>query len=108
MSHTYLYKKLDEYGKDHNGEILEKVTAEGRRLHHLHKDANENLPTGNVSCIAPDKGRKIVFDHFDFRQSVHHMTETHQNVDKHWVSHMCIENRVGGNHLEKGHLKQNY
>lgn len=27
------------------------------------------------------------------------MSETHQNIDKHWVSHMCTENRVSGNHL---------
>ena len=30
---------------------------------------------------------------------VHHMSETHQNIDKYWVSHMCTENRVAGNHL---------
>ena len=27
------------------------------------------------------------------------MSETHQNIDKHWVSHMCTENRIAGNHL---------
>ena len=27
------------------------------------------------------------------------MSETHQNIDKYWVSHMCAENRVAGNHL---------
>ena len=47
----------------------------------------------------PDAGRKIVFDNFDFKQNVHHMTEEHQNIDNHWVSHMCTENRVSGNHL---------
>lgn len=27
------------------------------------------------------------------------MTEDHQNIDNHWVSHMSVENRVSGNHL---------
>ena len=27
------------------------------------------------------------------------MTEAHQNIDKHWVIHMCIENIIAGNHL---------
>ena len=27
------------------------------------------------------------------------MTEDHQNVDNHWVSHISVENRVSGNHL---------
>ena len=27
------------------------------------------------------------------------MTEMHQNIDNHWVSHMSTENRVSGNHL---------
>ena len=35
--------------------------------------------------IPADKGRKLVFDNFDFKQQVHSMTEEHQNVDVHWV-----------------------
>ena len=27
------------------------------------------------------------------------MSEVHQNIEKHWVSHMCTENRIAGNHL---------
>ena len=27
------------------------------------------------------------------------MTEHHQNIDIHWVTHMAVENRVSGNHL---------
>lgn len=100
MSHTFLYKKLDEYGKGHNEEIIKVVTAEGERLSHLHQNPNENAPTGNFVSHVPDKGRKMVFDNFYFRQDVHHMRETHQNVDKHWVSHMCTENRISGNHLD--------
>ena len=34
------------------------------------------------------------------------MTETHQNIDHHWVSHMCTENRVSGNHLSTTQPKE--
>ena len=49
--------------------------------------------------LAPDRGRKIVFDNFDFKQHVHNMTENHQNTDIHWVTHLAVENRVTGGHL---------
>lgn len=52
-----------------------------------------------ATCRVPDKGRKIVFDNFDFKQNVHHMTQDHQNIDIHWVSHISVENRISGNHL---------
>ena len=51
------------------------------------------------SLIPKDKGRKIVFDNFDFQQKVHGMTETHQNPDIHWVTHVAVENRVHESHL---------
>ena len=56
------------------------------------------VPSPSV-ILSADKGRKLVFDNFDFRQEVHHMTQDHQNVDVHWVTHMAVENRVSGNHL---------
>ncbi len=59
--------------------------------------ASENVKI--VETPEPNAGRKIVFDNFDFKQNVHHMTEEHQNIDNHWVSHMCTENRVSGNNL---------
>ena len=45
-----------------------------------------------------DKGRKLVFDNFNFKQ-VHSMTEQHQNIDVHWVTNLSVENCVSGNHL---------
>ena len=27
------------------------------------------------------------------------MTEQHQNIDVHWVTHLSVENRISGNHL---------
>ena len=58
-------------------------------------------PPAPSVMLAPDKGRKLVFDNFDFKQRVHNMTESHQNFDIHWVTHMAVENRVSGNHLPR-------
>ena len=52
-----------------------------------------------VSQSSIDCGRKITFDNLDYYQEVHHMTEEHQNIDKHYVTVMSTENRVHGNHL---------
>ena len=68
VSHTFLYKKLDEYGKDHNGKILEKVLCEGKRLQAIEKG---KVNFDDHVCNAADTGRKIVFDNFDFKQQVH-------------------------------------
>jgi hypothetical protein len=65
VSHTFLYKKLDEYGKNHNEKILEKVICEGKRLQAL-----EETEVNFDVCAAADTGRKIVFDNFDFKQQV--------------------------------------
>jgi hypothetical protein len=42
VSHTYLYKKLDEYGKNHDQDILTQVAKEGERMKEmkLRKDGN--------------------------------------------------------------------
>ena len=55
--------------------------------------------TTTAVALKSDSGRKLVFDNFDFRQEVHYMTQDHQNVDVHWVTHMAVENRVSGNNL---------
>lgn len=110
-SHTYYYKKIDEFGEKFDAGILEAVQKEGRHMQgnqtgrgpapsqgqHATPNACEE-PSPHV-VVEADKGRKLVFDNFDFRQQVHHMTQDHQNVDVHWVSHMAVENRVSGNHL---------
>ncbi|XP_078363701.1 uncharacterized protein LOC144647887 [Oculina patagonica] len=109
--HSYYYKKLDEFGKDHAASVQKKVKEETARLEKKHR-APTNAPSATIShpaveepqpeqavIISADKGRKLVFDNFDFKQQVHYMTEEHQNVDVHWVSHLSVENRVSGNHL---------
>ena len=52
-----------------------------------------------LQACAPDIGRKITFDNLDYRQEVHHMTEDHQNIDRHYVTVMSTNNRVHGHHL---------
>ena len=103
---------MDECGSDFATPVLTKVRNESERLKKHHEvsaepsqaeitTTGEPLPPAPVPSVvlAPDKGRKLVFDNFDFKQHVHNMTEDHQNVDIHWVSHMAVENRVSGNHL---------
>ena len=102
MSHHYYYKKMDEYGKDFAINVVQRVKNESERLKHQHGASSTQGPTPSASSsvvITPDKGRKIVFDNFDCKQHVHSMTEHHQNIDIHWVTHMAVENRVSGNHL---------
>jgi hypothetical protein len=60
---------------------------------------SQTAPTGNKSLTDADNGRKITFDNLDYHQKVHHITEEHQNIDKHYVTSMSTENRVHGNHL---------
>ncbi|CAB4028993.1 Hypothetical predicted protein [Paramuricea clavata] len=97
VSHTYLYKKLDEYGKNHHQNILTQVAKDRERMKEmkLHKDGNPSAVP--ATCQARETARKIVFDTFDFKQLVHHMTEDHQSIDNHWVTHVSVENRVSGN-----------
>ena len=43
--------------------------------------------------------KKTSYINANLNLKVHHMNKEHQNIDKHWVSHMCTENRIAGNHL---------
>jgi hypothetical protein len=103
-SHTFLYKKLDEYEADHDKEVLDRVAAQGQLLAQNHcKNPTEENPEEadplTQAVVTLDSGRKIVFDNIDYNQKVHYMTEQHQNVDHHYVTYMNVENRVSGNHL---------
>lgn len=105
-SHTFLYNQLDEYGTDHDKEILDRVAAQSKLLaQNYHKKQMEENHVEDSSdsltqaVIPPDAGRKIVFDNIDYNQKVHYMIEHHQNFDHHYVTYMSVENRVSGNHL---------
>ncbi|CAH3154050.1 unnamed protein product, partial [Porites evermanni] len=101
-SHTYLYKKLDEFGKDHDKPICEAVARQSEymasvRDHPSAENEDQRSEKSNKStCHTPDCGRKVVFDNLDYSQEVHWMTEDHQNTDCHCVTAMSTENRVPG------------
>lgn len=94
---------MDEFGEDFGG-IVKKATQVERQHQETCTSTDslitETPQTTEQPCKSPqqlqsvDKGRKIVFDNFDFKQKVHEMSENHQNVDKHWVTHVAVENRV--------------
>ncbi len=88
---------LDEFGKDFKSHIGQAVKKQGERMNRLHHCASGD-EIGQVATLDfPDGGRKITIDNLDYHQNVHHMTEEHQNIDKHYVTVMATENRVTGN-----------
>lgn len=108
VSHTFLYKKLDEFGVNHNSPVLEKVKTGSKRLSTIRKDCDNeerSISDSSRDCmqLQANNGQKIVFDNFYFIQKVHHMSESHQNIDNYRVVHMSVENRVSGNHLSLEH-----
>ena len=101
-SHTFLYKKLDQFGEDHNKHILESVKQQGEFMEfqaERQKCDAGLLADQKNKCVVQDVGRKLVFDNIDYRQEVHYMTHEHQNNDAHCVTYMSVANRVSGNHL---------
>ena len=114
-SHKYLYKKLDEFAKDHTPKVKDAVTKQGLYMQQQLKekdaenllstqenpsDTNEPIITCHGSTTTtrypPDTGRKITFDSLDYHQDVHHMSEEHQSIDKHFITSMSTVNRVHG------------
>ena len=80
-SHTYVYKKLDKFGKDYKKKVLHSVMEQGEFMEQ--KAQGSSQVHKNKKLIIPEVGRKLVFDNIDYRHEVHHMAEEHQNVDKH-------------------------
>lgn len=117
-SHSYLYKKLDEFGKDHTKSITDAVRRQSelmgqkkdkQRVQECAGAGHESVVAGlpqpqpslcTVSQSSMDCGRKITFNNLDYYQKVHHMTEEHQNIDKHYVSDDLPETGVLG--MENG------
>ena len=62
-------------------------------------DNHPPIQSEHAVILSTHKGRKLVFDNFDFKQHVQSMTEEHQNEGVHGVSHLSVENPVTGNHL---------
>lgn len=103
---------MDEFGRDFNSKVLTAVKVESDHLQKVHcpdpdpgsadlvQQPQSSTSNSNVAMVPADNGRKLVFDNFDFKQHVHDMSEKHQNIDIHWVTHLAVENRVPGNHLQ--------
>lgn len=83
VSHTFLYKKLDEYGADHLKSIWDEIEKESKCL-----------PSRKETS-----GRKLIIDNFNFTSRPHEMTEERQNNNVNWVGLMICPNRISGNHL---------
>lgn len=49
--------------------------------------------------FVPNLAKKVIVDNFDFRTSVHEMTEEHQDADMHWVSMASVINRITPDNL---------
>lgn len=97
---------MDEFGKDYDLKIRDAVQKQSDWMAKKETYSTNGVPTdldgaGNSPnvCVQKDDGRKLTFDNLDYRQDVHHMTEEHQNIDKHCVTYMSTENRVSGNPL---------
>lgn len=88
VSHTYLYKKLDEFGKDHLHEIKERIEKEGFTL----------SPEYSHGII--NNGRKLIIDNFNYTSEPHDMTAENQNKVVTWVGVMVTENRISGAGLD--------
>jgi hypothetical protein len=86
-SPNHLYKKLEEFGENHDANVKEMVEQDSKYL------ANSTTDT------KPSAGFKLTIDNVDYRQSTHYMTEEHQNIDKHYVSINATTNRVSSSHL---------
>ena len=98
-SPNHLYKKLEEYGVDHDEIIKSMVKNDAKWLVSRKEKDDSNDTSASVADAKPSAGYKLTIDNVDYTQNVHYMTEEHQNNDKHYVSINATVNRVSANHL---------
>lgn len=91
-SPNHLYKKLEEFGADHDSKVKEMVNNDSTWL-------GSKKGEKTTTDVKPSAGFKLVIDNVDYRQDVHYMTEEHQTIDKHYVSVNATTNRITANHL---------
>ena len=96
-SPTHLYKKLDEFGEGYDKQVKEMVENDRKWLAEKNSLGRDSRPS--VTCAKPSPGFKLTIDNVDYHQSVHFMTEDHQNIDRHYVTVNATTNRISGNHL---------
>lgn len=97
-SPNHLYKKLEEYGADHDSVVKEMVDNDGKWLA-SQKKHDSNSTSVQANDVQPSVGFKLTVDNVDYTQNVHYLTEDHQNKGKHYVSINATVNRVSANHL---------
>ena len=126
VSHTQLYRKLDEYGQDYNVPVknMMKQECEWMKSQHLsvtmdNEETDESQSSdesfteshtteaGSSQFSCRPCGQKLTIDNIDFRQRVHHMTQEHQVKDQHYLTVCATNNRVHGNHLSSSHPVDN-
>eukprot|EP00112_Aurelia_sp_Birch-Aquarium-sp1_P024900 Seg805.2 transcript_id=Seg805.2/GoldUCD/mRNA.D3Y31 product="hypothetical protein" protein_id=Seg805.2/GoldUCD/D3Y31 len=88
VSHTFMYKKLDEYGHDHLHAIQEKILKEGQGM------------TASGPVVRKVSGRKLIIDNFNYTSEPHDMTSKHKNKVVNWVGLMITENRILAGNME--------
>jgi hypothetical protein len=98
-SPNHLYKKLEEYGVDHDEIIKSMVKNDAKWLVSRKEEDDSKDTSASVTDAKPSAGFKLTIDNVDYTQNVHYMTEEHQNNDKHYVSINATVNRVSSNHL---------
>ena len=115
VSHTQLYRKLEEYGEGHDKSVKSMMQKERERMESqqptsaIDDEQSEKSQSSDDSCTEIDQmpelrhgpshpvGQKINIDNIDYRQQVHHMTQEHQTEDKHYLTVCATKNRVHGN-----------
>ena len=97
-SPNHLYKKLEEFGVNHNFEVKKMIDNDAKWLASQKKS---DSTSGNLldSDVQPSAGFKLTIHNVDYHQDVHFMTEEHQNIDKHYVSVNATTNRITASHL---------
>ena len=120
VSHTQLYRKLDEYGQDYDASVknMMKQECDWMKSQHVPLSMNDEeivetqssdesfteSHTAEVSQLpCRPSGQKLTIDNIDFRQQVHYMTQEHQVIDQHYLTVCSTNNRVHGNHLSSLH-----
>ena len=118
MSHTQLYRKLDEYGQDYDLSLKNMMTQECDWMKSQHVPLSMNdedtveTPSSDDSFTESHtaeaefspvpcrpSGQKLTIDNIDFQQRVDHMAQEHQVKDRRNLTVCATNNRVHGNHL---------
>jgi hypothetical protein len=97
-SPNHLYKKLEEYGADHDEIVKAMVENDAKWLVSRKEEDDSNNTSASVTDAKPSVGFKLTIYNVDYKHNVHYMTEKHENNAKHCVSINATVNSVSANH----------